>query len=1056
MVREYRDVRDIREFRDIRDVRDVRDIPHHRKFRDVRDIRSRSRSPLPRSPSRLDRVGGDGGRGGGDIRGESGVIVRRRKRLRVRPASSEACLTRGPRGNSEEPPSWRHRDNSGERPRRIRDGLDETPWRGPGDGASGRSGNIRGRSRASSGEPAWKPSTRGVSEGRDGGGDGFGRDDVPRRRHRDRASTGGRGEQSGERRQLVSRPRSASPRPPTLAAAGVSPSVSRVEGPPASRRRRRRNGSPHPPLEVRREPSGCPQGRSSSPRRQRQGGTRQRHRSKESGGEGGSDGARGGAKPDSRSAGTRQPNQSQSPHRRCSRSRSCRCRCRSRSRDDQRRLSERQSPQRQARKDPRGPKPEGCRTIWVGWLDKRPAEADIVEFFKECGTVTEVRCSDRHVRGYFAHVQFEDTNGVDEAMKKAGEFFDGHRVQLDYAYMDKVTTNPSRDAEAPSSRRYRPKSVKPPNGRTMWIGDVSIDAAEQDLIDLFEPCGKIEMICLQVNQLRNGQFGHVKFFETEAVDKAAELGGTPVKGIPIRVDFAEDKPFAAYRVGKDRWVPELNKPDDCRTIWVGGLPNSAEVTEESIRQLFERCGEIKEVRLDSSKRGGASFCHVEYIESSSVDRAVRMSGERIMNSKIRVDFAENRKSDFSSVAPKGVPALPGTDHFLMGWRPSSPFLGPPPGWRAGALLPPGWPPPPASEGCFPTGWRPFGPRVLAPRPASVCVDPGSSADVTSVSPFGLPGSGASDLPPGNFFVPPGPPRPPRQPDGHGCSGAGCATNPLGGGVGDAEGAVAGDGMPSLTFIDESSQRPAGVAEGPKMGKDGDAPTLPSGEGDSNTSPNASIRPVPEGGPPLGFDGPGPPSFCPPPCMPPVDGHVHGFACPRVGPPLEQGGGPPMRPTLEPFRTPDPSYFADYYGRCAQAQMPVGRNGPPGPPHGYFGGPPPGYYGGSSPAQGYAGPSSPGLSGCSPDGYYGPPPHYHRSGYEYWRPPGHPGTPQTDTALASNVAADQSQGGSPKPSQAPAPVPPAEAAVVRSRSAGSGSYYSYSSYSYSPSRSPSRG
>ena len=34
----------------------------------------------------------------------------------------------------------------------------------------------------------------------------------------------------------------------------------------------------------------------------------------------------------------------------------------------------------------------------------------------------------------------------------------------------------------------------------------------------------------QVNQLRNGHFGHIKFFETEAVDKAAELAGTMLKG----------------------------------------------------------------------------------------------------------------------------------------------------------------------------------------------------------------------------------------------------------------------------------------------------------------------------------------------------------------------------------------------------------------------------------------------------------------------------------------------------------------------------------------------
>ena len=49
----------------------------------------------------------------------------------------------------------------------------------------------------------------------------------------------------------------------------------------------------------------------------------------------------------------------------------------------------------------------------------------------------------------------------------------------------------------------------------------------------------------EVNQLRNGKFGHIKFFDTEAVDKAAALAGSPVHGVPIRVDFAEDKPLAA-------------------------------------------------------------------------------------------------------------------------------------------------------------------------------------------------------------------------------------------------------------------------------------------------------------------------------------------------------------------------------------------------------------------------------------------------------------------------------------------------------------------------------
>lgn len=371
--------------------------------------------------------------------------------------------------------------------------------------------------------------------------------------------------------------------------------------------------------------------------------------------------------------------------------------------------------------------------------------------------MNEVRLSERHVRGYFAHVQFEDTECVDRAMKKAGEEFYGHRIQLDFAYMDKVVTN-NRNVEATNSRRYKPKSQKPQNGHTLWVGDVSIDASEQDLIDLFEPCGKIEMICLQVNQLRNGQFGHMKFIDTEAVDKAVELAGTAVKGVPIRLDYAEDKPVAAYRVGKDRGVPDTQKPEGCRTIWVGGLPSDA--TEDMVRGVFDRCGDISEIRLDRSKRGGALFCHVEFVDTSAVDRAVRLSGERLNSSKMRVDFAENRShgggdrrhdppqhmpppgmhgmppmgppgawmgpppmgfpppgfphgppGHFMPPRPSGAPGTEGPDGHMLALPPGGPPRPPPPGW-----VPPGYPggPPPPGYGPPPGDWRPPGPEGYPP------------------------------------------------------------------------------------------------------------------------------------------------------------------------------------------------------------------------------------------------------------------------------------------------------------------------------------------------------
>mmetsp|Transcript_51954 Transcript_51954/g.96100 ORF Transcript_51954/g.96100 Transcript_51954/m.96100 type:complete len:676 (-) Transcript_51954:23-2050(-) len=415
--------------------------------------------------------------------------------------------------------------------------------------------------------------------------------------------------------------------------------------------------------------------------------------------------------------------------------------------------------------DHRRQKPEGCRTVWIGWMEERPVEQDLHDFFAEAGRIVEVRISDRMIRGYFAHVQFEDTTNVDEAMKMSDQDFKGQRISLDYAYMDKAVKEWKTDHHGHvNSRRYKPRSAKPHNGHTLWCGDISIEAEEQDLIDVFEVCGKIEMICLQVNQLRNGKFGHMKFFETDAVDKAVDKAGTLIKGVPIRLDYAEDKPVAAYRVGKERVMLESNKPEDCRTVWIGGLPHDA--TEDVVRSLFERCGDIKEIRLDKSRKSGTPFCHVEYNETDAVDKAIRLSGERLNGAKIRVDFADNRRSDGGGGGkgkgrhgnmdpPDGHPFPP---HVPFPFPPPmgpGPFGPPPPGWDPWRPPPFGMPPmpPPGMFGHPP----PFGPGPPPPgmpppggKPARPSAREGAEAQPKSPSS----GEGFDERPPGAFAGPP--------------------------------------------------------------------------------------------------------------------------------------------------------------------------------------------------------------------------------------------------------------------------------------------------------------
>eukprot|EP00971_Amphidinium_carterae_P313290 6226268-Amphidinium_carterae.1 len=101
-------------------------------------------------------------------------------------------------------------------------------------------------------------------------------------------------------------------------------------------------------------------------------------------------------------------------------------------------------------------------------MEDKPEEHDLQDFFSAAGRIVEVRISDRLVRGYFAHVQFEDTSNVDEAMKNSGQEFKGQKVSLDYAYMDKAVKEWKTDNQGHvNSRRYKPRSVKPTGGHTL-------------------------------------------------------------------------------------------------------------------------------------------------------------------------------------------------------------------------------------------------------------------------------------------------------------------------------------------------------------------------------------------------------------------------------------------------------------------------------------------------------------------------------------------------------------------------------------------------------------
>lgn len=94
------------------------------------------------------------------------------------------------------------------------------------------------------------------------------------------------------------------------------------------------------------------------------------------------------------------------------------------------------------------------------------------------------------------------------------------------------------------------------------------------------------------------------------------------------------------------------RPPGCRTVFVGGLPESA--TEELVREVFQHCGTITTVRM--SKK---NFCHIRFETEEQVDRAIALSGYRLKIrdqeeavsqqqavGRLHVDFAQARDDQY--------------------------------------------------------------------------------------------------------------------------------------------------------------------------------------------------------------------------------------------------------------------------------------------------------------------------------------------------------------------------------------------------------------------------
>jgi len=82
-----------------------------------------------------------------------------------------------------------------------------------------------------------------------------------------------------------------------------------------------------------------------------------------------------------------------------------------------------------------------------------------------------------------------------------------------------------------------------------------------------------------------------------------------------------------------------NNIESC-SIFVSSLP--FETKEEEIQQIFEKCGEIKSIRLIRDKRGKSKgICFIDFSNSSESKKALELNGHMIDKFSLRVEYSKN-------------------------------------------------------------------------------------------------------------------------------------------------------------------------------------------------------------------------------------------------------------------------------------------------------------------------------------------------------------------------------------------------------------------------------
>ncbi|KAJ3682476.1 hypothetical protein LUZ60_015049 [Juncus effusus] len=178
------------------------------------------------------------------------------------------------------------------------------------------------------------------------------------------------------------------------------------------------------------------------------------------------------------------------------------------------------------------------RTVFAYQLSLRADERDVYEFFSKAGKVRDVRLimdrNSRRSKGV-GYIEFYDVMSVPMAIALSGQLLMGQPVMVKPSEAEKnmVQTTAATGVSASGG------------GRKIYVGNLHTNINEEQLRQVFEPFGPVELVQLPMDPMTGlcKGFGFIQFSKVEDAKAAQSLNGQlDIAGRTIKVSLVTDQP----------------------------------------------------------------------------------------------------------------------------------------------------------------------------------------------------------------------------------------------------------------------------------------------------------------------------------------------------------------------------------------------------------------------------------------------------------------------------------------------------------------------------------